>query len=136
MATLISELREPLRALLGDHWFPYMFEETALDAGVRAAISVGKAPGYIFGDEGRTTIEPELAPLDLARLLYQTALLFVAGERRRSYRTRELSESFGDRQHYVEHLRQELHLLESGGGVGVFATRDTFLVWLKQTTGS
>ena len=135
MSTAISTLREPLRALLGDWETPHEIEDVSLDAGVRACLGLRKVTGYTVTGETLESITPDLTVADLARLLYATGILFVAPERHYGHRTRELSETFGERRNFLAHLQIELHLLESGAGAGVFASYVTFMEWMALTCG-
>jgi hypothetical protein len=125
---LVSELREPLRVILGDRDASfYMYEDAALDAGVRTAVRMGLVEGYSLAT-GNTAITPDVSePNDLALLLYHTVKLFVqSAPDSQSYRTRAISESMGAYKRFLAELEQSIHELENGT---MFSSWQNFSTW-------
>lgn len=125
MSTLITDLYEPLRHLLPKET---TYEDTALLAGVRAMIGMGKLPDYALTPD-RLEITPALTdPNDYALLLYHTALSFVQSKPSQySWRTRALSETVGSYATFVRQLDQHLYELEHGTMFESWTSLHTFL---------
>ena len=120
MATAISDFRTPLRAILGDtHPTIKQYAVDQLDAAVELVVNLGKAPGIAVDGTGLTpTVTPTNAAAgNWARIVLHAARRFVLpNAAASSYRTRALSESFGEQKEMVFELLSEIYAIEFGGG--------------------
>lgn len=148
MSTLLSEFRDPLRLLLGDMdpLENYQFTDDHLERGVRAVFQCGLQPTednsattaeYALNDAG-TAISPTVpSGDDFALIAYRAAKLLVMGQDGAiSYRTRALS--VNDRGDRKKDLMRELELLihRIEGGLCVFASQRSFVLWLNNQRGA
>jgi len=135
--TLLAELREPVRAFLGDHNEEVpMFESIAIDKVVRSLVVCGRFPGYAITPD-RNGITPRIvdAPV-MGLLVFKACEAFVLPDAGHySYRTRALSESFGDRKLFVMELKNAIADLEGNGPGGMFSCMQTFTGWVRGVTG-
>ncbi len=136
--TAISDLYSMLRHLLGDQDpCVQQYTDATLMAAVQTMVRMGKANTatqvYTLTAD-RLFISPMLADANaLALLIYETVLSFVAGRARGySYRTRALSESFGDWRTYTRELHDNIYGLRNGD---MFASMSNYQNWLTVVLG-
>jgi hypothetical protein len=128
MNTLLADLLEPLRAVLGDRNASfYLYEDGALDAAVRTVIGMGKVCGYEVA-EGRTAITPGITnPNHYALLLYHTARLMIQpSPEQQGFRTRAYGETQGSMRGFLGELAFSIHELENGS---MFLGWQSFADW-------
>jgi hypothetical protein len=123
MATKIESFRESIRTLLGDnHPTIKNYHQDQLDAAVRLVVRLGKAPGVTLSTDG-LSVEPTITPFDTqqgknwARIVLNSAKRFIITDSAAgSFRTRALSESFGERREMVFDILNEVYSLECQEG--------------------
>lgn len=133
--TLVSDSYEGVRAILGDHDPQFRkYEDQAIASVVRTVLRCGNLPGYTL-TPNRLGITPTiLQPRDFGILLHRAAkMLLLPDAAEYSYRTRALSERFGEQKFFVQELENALYDLENCGGV--FHTFQTFYGWVNALTG-
>lgn len=134
MATLISDFYEPIRFILGDRDSTVrLYDDSAISAGVRSSIKMNYLPGFtLTGD--LLSVTPDVSdPNDYALLVLKIARSFVApNPSRYSYKTRAISESFGDYKQFIAMLDESLHELENGV---MFAGWQMFKGWWEGMFG-
>lgn len=123
--TPISEFRDPIRAFLLDaHPTIKKFHADQVDAAVRLVVNLGKAPGVQVAGDG-LNLTPSVSPtsevaeerLNWGRIVLHSAKRFVMGNSASfSYRTRALSESFGEQREAVFDILNEAYAHEFGEG--------------------
>lgn len=122
----IASFRTFIRTLLGDnHPTIKTYEAVQIDDAVRLIINLGQITGVTLSTDG-TSLVPALAPLSAtqtdttvaknwARVVYYAAKRFVAGNPSSySFRTRALSESFGEQRDMMFELLQDVYELDNG----------------------
>ena len=134
MSTPLVHFRPALRIMLGDFdAVAQQYADTVLDDGVRAAIQLGKLPGFELSVD-RNGINPNIGNANaFALVTYHTAKLFVQSRPDRySYKTRPMSESFGSLHRFLASLEADIHKLENGD---LFLGYQTYFSWLTGTAG-
>lgn len=133
--TLISDTFEGLRVILGDRSAQFRkYNDDTLSATVRTVLRMGGLQGYRVAPNQRGITPAIVKPRDFGILLYKAAKLIVlpdAGEY--AYKTRAISERFGDQKIFVFELQNQLYDLENDGGV--FRTWQSFYGWVNSLTG-
>lgn len=134
----------PLRLMLED-WdatVPQRYPDTILTQGVQTIVQTGQLNNSIYSlpvgytlTPDRTGIQPDIADPNLFALAIDcTALLFLRPQRSRyGYRTRAISETFGDIHRYVEALEAEVHRLNNGEAL--FQGYQSYFSWLSGISG-
>ena len=122
MATPFAQFVTPVRLLLGER-----FGATKSDADLSGALLLVLRLGRVTGhapSADLTGVTPDLAPpgsgtpLAYAQLVLGAALALCAPDAAASaFDTRAYRERLGDAWPYIEHLRREIYLSETGGGV-------------------
>lgn len=144
----ICDFRGTLRILLDD-WdnsVPYRFPNMILDCAVKSMVQLGKLNCSIFSGPGIYTITPDglsIAPdwsgrpdgFNLFALgSYETALMFLRSRPDRySFKTRQLSETFGNVFRYIEKLEADVHMLVNGDAL--FTGYQSYYSWLSGVSG-
>jgi hypothetical protein len=118
----IALFRPYIRTLIGDN-HPDIKEYRAeqLDSAVRLVVNMGKVPGISLSIDGLSLTPPVLPdPTDAdktrlwARLVLNAAKYFLLpNSASYSYRTRPLSEMFGDQKHFVYEILEEINQIEN-----------------------
>lgn len=136
MSTAITELYTPVRAFLGDfNSTVRKYQDTAIADVVRAIVRCGRVPGIMVSQDN-LNLEPGLStPALYAQTVYHACLAFVgpnAGAY--SYRTRAMSESFGEQKDFIHELKMALYDVENGGA-SAFSGWVDFHSWAMSITG-
>jgi hypothetical protein len=125
--TKLSELYDDVRALAGD-FKKRLFEDSVIRDAMRVQLRLGRVKTedetggtrWLLGPDMNTII-PAIGPNDVlaySLLVYHTAhALVLPNMEGYSYRTRELSERFGERKDFLFNLQNVLHELENGDGI-------------------
>ena len=120
MATHIADFREPIRAyLLDTHPDFKQFHADQIDAAVRLVVNMGKIPDVTIDEYLGDALSEEIesGTLNWARIVLYAAQRFVLPTAQSfAFRTRELSERFGDKAEAVRQLMREVYELEHGVG--------------------
>lgn len=148
MSFLIANFRRPLRILLDD-WdssVPQRYPNTVLDDAVRCAVTLGKLNNSIYSTAAGYTLTPDESGIDpdwsgvptgynlFALGTYQSALMFLDNQRSRySYKTRPISESFGDFYRTIAKMEAEIARLENGDGG--FSGYQSYYSWIGGVAG-
>ena len=120
MATPILDFREPLRTILGDtHPTIKRYQVDQLDLSVKLVVQLGKAPGI---EVSGTDLTPSVTPTNdeaenWAKILFHAAKRFILPAAAAwSFRTRALSQSFGDKRELVFDILSEIYALDASEG--------------------
>lgn len=144
--TLITDLREPVRAVLGDYGTAtigatkYRYADNAVDMAIRTAFRVGKLPGYALAT-GNLAITPELlTPRAWGMATYESAVLLLTPNMPASaFRMRALAESYADQRMVLQALHDECWAARNGGAngepFGMMASRLSLASWIRSMTG-
>lgn len=124
--TPVTEFREPVRFLLGDHEEPPLYLDTAIDRGVRFVVKGGLIEGQTLSPD-LSQIQPGLTdPNQYLLLGYEVAQRFLAAQPdRQSFRTRALSRSVGGMASPLFAVEEAIYKLRHGAmfdGWGSFGT--------------
>lgn len=113
--TAVSELRDPVRLLIGDNEQPYRYADAVVDRAVCFTIKTGRVQGQELSPNA-TAIQPGITnPNDYLLLAYESALVLVRpNPDRESFRTRALSRSVGGVGAVIDRLQMEVCSLRSG----------------------
>lgn len=120
----IAAFRKFIRTMLGDSG-PDIFQFSAdeLDDAVRLTVNLGRATGVSLTADG-LGLTPTVSPADpaqalnWAKIVYHSAKLFIMpNASSSSFRTRGLSEHFGESKERVFELLNEIYELDNGVGV-------------------
>ena len=136
--SLVTEFREPVRWLLGDHDDEIrMYEDATIDRGVRVVVKSGqvKVNGVTYELSGdNLNVDPDVpSGRPYLVLIAKVALGFVsANPDRQSMRTRAFSESIGGFTVLKERLEQLIYEAESGDGALGF---QNYLGWVEGYSG-
>lgn len=135
--TLISDLYELVRAILGDFDPDFRrYEDDAIASVVRCLVRTGRLksniPYAVTND--RRGISPALAgATDLALLVYHSARMFLMPESASyAFRTRALAEKFGEQRMFVQDLQNIIYDMENAQAVWSF---QSFYGWVNGITG-
>jgi hypothetical protein len=94
---------------------------------------VGKVPGQTVGADRQSVTPGITMPCDMARLMYHGAMMFLAPDvAKSSYRTRALSESFGEQTLFYRNLENAIYDLQNGAMMSSF---QSFYSWVNSLTG-
>jgi len=133
--TPITELQEPIRAVLGDRdpEIP-LYANSAIEGAVRTAVRMNFAKGYTL-TPNRLNITPDLTdPNAFALLVYRVAVMFIAPNPSfQGYKTRAMSETFGSYRDFMNHLEDVIHRLENGEAM--FSGWQHFTGWFEGLHG-
>lgn len=148
MSFPICNFRRPLRILLDD-WdctVPFRYPNCILDDAVITMVQFGKLNEAACGHSAIYTISPDNTGIDpdwssnptgyniFALATYQTALMFLGPMRDKySYKTRGVSESFGNLFRYVEKMEWDVHKLINGETL--FRGYQSYYSWLSGVSG-
>ena len=126
--TKLSDLFDDVRALTGD-FKKRVYEDTAIRDAMRLILRLGRVHSehdcrggmvWRLGPDGNT-IAPAIGAGDVlaySLLVYHAAhTLVLPNMQGYSYRTRELSERFGEQKDFLFNLQNVLHELENGEGI-------------------
>ncbi|MDE2107416.1 MAG: hypothetical protein KGL39_60025, partial [Patescibacteria group bacterium] len=125
--TKLSDFYDDIRALTGD-FKKRLYEDSAIRDTMRTMLRLGRVKTedctggtrWLPGPDGNT-ITPAIGPNDVvpySLLVYHAAhALVLPNMESYSYRTRELSERFGERKDFLFNLQNVLHELENGEGI-------------------
>ena len=125
--TKLSDLFDDVRALTGD-FKKRVYEDTAIRDVMRLMLRLGRVKNddctggtvWRLAADGNT-ITPAIGPDDVlaySLLVYHAAhQLVLPNMEGYSYRTRELSERFGEKKDFLFNLQNVLHELENGDGI-------------------
>jgi hypothetical protein len=124
----LTEFRETLRFLLGDRDpSEPMFTDLALDGALRSTVRLNAVPALTLVP-GVSAVTPLPTANQFALLCYHTAQRWFESEPAEySYKTRALSEKFGDWQGTVTALEDHIHELENGTMFGGYQDLRSFL---------
>lgn len=135
----VSQLRdliEPVRALVGDlNAASYQYEDANLVSVLRSVVRLGRVPGYRLSADAQavTPAFTDGTVRSLALLVYHAAkTLLLPNVASYHYRTRALSERFGEQTRFLFDLESAIYDLEFGE---MFQSFQTFHAWLVGTTG-
>ncbi len=145
--TAISLFNGPLRLTLDD-WDPSVrrYPDSVLLAGVQTVVQLGRlnrsfnvpAGGFALSPDGLSitpdvvTGNPQTVNLFALTVLHTTKLFLDPERDRTSFRTRNVSESQGNRYRYLASLEAEIHKLENGE---LFSGYQSYWSWLGGTAG-
>jgi hypothetical protein len=120
VSTLLSEYRPNLRSALTDHGMNgvYKWRDESLDSAIKAIVQMGLGPKGVLLNAGGTHLDPEPATPDArGYLVFQAALMLIGGQQPISIKTRALQTRIDpmERALTVEHLRRQIHRLETQG---------------------
>jgi len=148
MSFEIAKFRRPLRILLDD-WdssVPQRYPNQVLDDAVRSMVTLGKLNNSVYSAAAGYSLTPDESGINpdwsdnsqgfnlFALGTYQTALLFLRPQRSRySYKTRPISESFGDLYRHIETMEADIHRLENGEGL--FSGYQSYYSWIGGIAG-
>lgn len=134
VGTPLSELLMPVRAIVGDFDPNFrQFSDDAIKAVIRLQVMIGQLSGYSLSADQNNILPALAAPRDWGSILYRTGFTLVAPNTAGySFRTRALSEKFGDRRVFLQELRQALYEMENPGMLSSFSD---FSTWLTGITG-
>lgn len=141
--TLVSDTYDCVRAILGDHDDQFRkYEDQSIARVVRAILLCGQLPihgstvGYYGLTPNRLGITPAVTiPVDFGSLIYQAAKrLFMPDSAEYSYRTRAMSEKFGEQKSFIQDLENAIYDLRNGSA-GVFLTFQSFYGWVNALSG-
>ena len=126
---------EPVRAVLGD--FPklgkHRYEESTVTRMVRALVQMGELDGYVLTPDLNGIAPVITNPKIFGALIYKAAKrLLLPNAAMYSYRTRAMSESFGEQKAFVADLENALYDLENPT---MFRSYQTFYAWLGGVVG-
>lgn len=134
MYTALENFRPALRIMLGDFdAVSRQYPDAALDDGVRTVMRLGKLPGFTLSPD-LLAIDPEVRTANAYALItYHAVKLFVQSRPDRySYKTRPMSESYGNSYRFLASLEADIHKLENGE---MFLGYQTYFSWLSGTAG-
>ena len=123
--TRLSDLFDDIRALTGD-FKKRLYEDSAIASAMRTQLRLGRvrtddcAGGKVWRvGADNLTITPAIGPDDVqaySLLAYHTAhTLILPNVEAYQYRTRAMSERFGDRKDFLFNLQNVIYELENGG---------------------
>lgn len=137
MATLVSEMRDPVRFLLGDNEEPFRYTDGVIDRGVRVIARGGVIPGHSLTPD-TTGITPDLTDPNLYLLTaYEVAKRFAANvPDRRSFKTRAFSESVGGMGGLVFALEENAYKLRNGEMFDGWTSFGSWLIGVGGLTGT
>lgn len=132
---LISETYEGIRAILGDHNPQFRkYEDKSIAAVVRTCLRCGRVPRYTVTPNGMGISPAITVPWDFGILIHHAAKMFVLPDAADySYKTRALSERFGEQKVFIQELTNAIYDIENGPGV--FHTFQSFYGWVNALTG-
>ncbi len=135
-STPLRAFYEPVRAFLGDFDDTLRrYDDRAIDAVVRSLVQCGQFSGYTVTADFQKVAPAVSDPRLFGLLVYKACETFAAPESQSySYRTRALSESFGDNKMLIWRLEQLRSELENGEN-GMCSSWQSFLPWAKSITG-
>ncbi len=113
----LSDFYDDIRAVTGDHK-SRRYEDSALARVMTVNLRGGRVPGYALGSDGRslTPVMPDTDVSAYLLLVYHTAkMLLLPNVKASSYRTRAVSERFGDQRDFLVDIEQVLFQVENGG---------------------
>lgn len=112
-----SDFYDDIRAVAGDH-NRRRYQDRAIEGVMRVVVRGNRVPGYALGQD-RMSIAPGIPDSDpdaYLRLVYHCAkMLLLPNVKASGYRTRALSERFGEQRDFLVDLENTLHELENGG---------------------
>lgn len=137
--TLLSDVYEPLRAILGDlHPTEHQYPDSGLDMMMRSMVKLGKINqgGAVYTvTPNNRSIQPQIPDGNaLALLVYHSAVaILLPNAAAYRFRQRALSESFGEQTRFLFTLENTLFdLVNPNGG---FATVQNFYGWVNAQAG-
>lgn len=122
----IAAFRQPIRTMLGDnHPDLKQYAADQIDDAIRLVVNLGKIPNVVLAADGMNLVPPVKPINDLGAvdqnwariILYAVKIFVMPNSSTWAYRTRALSEVFGENKHLVLEILQEIYDLEAGGGV-------------------
>jgi hypothetical protein len=130
---LVTDLTEPVRAIMGDFKTPYQYEDSAIASVVRSMVRMGMLPGFGVAPDGLTLAPALVKAADLALLTYHSAkTLLRPNVRAFGWRTRAMSVRKGDQRDFLWELQLAIYNLEFGEQ---FASFQTYYAWVNSLAG-
>ena len=141
--TAITSFRRPVRVILGDRDPSVQrYSDQAIDDAVKTVMQLAKPSlaGFALTPD-ESGITPDLIaaagttvdPSKFALVIWHAVKLFVTPESAAySYRTRAISESFGENKGRVSDVLMEIHNLENGATVD---SRQNYYAWISGMAG-
>lgn len=125
----LTETYDVARILLGDFdAVVQQFSDTTLLKAARAVIRLQRLPTLSLSlDQMAVTPDPTAAQFALLTL-WQAKLLITPSPNGYSYRTRAISERFGDNRNHIAEMERRIHELENGEGA--FSGWQSYYCWL------
>lgn len=136
-STLLTELREPVRVLLGDYGYENpLYEDTAIDGALRYVVRSGKLTDYSL-DPTLTAVTPALStPLAYGIMAVEAAVLCATPKMHAQiYQRRGQRFTSGERWRFVAALQDELYRLRTEE-TGPQAARAEFMDWMGQVVST
>lgn len=145
--TKLSDFVDDIRAVVGD-FKKQVYEDSAIISVMRTQLRLGKIREYPHGhSEGHPTVwglnadgmtlNPAITNTDIVAyglLVYRTAhTLILPNQQAYAYRTRAMSEKFGEARDFLFELQDVLYGLENGSGV--YANISGLRNWLFAING-
>lgn len=129
----MTDFVEPVRAILGDFRQPFKYEDSAVLAVLRTVLRCGLVTGYSTTPDMMGVNPVVTDARSLAVLVHKAAKMFVMPNAAAySYRTRALSESFGNQRDFVFQLEAALYDLEQGD---MFHSFQSWHSWVNGVAG-
>lgn len=131
--TLVTDLVEPVRAIMGDFKTPYQYEDSAIASVVRSMVRMGSLPNFGIAADSVTLVPAITKAADLALLTYHSAkTLLRPNVRSFGWRTRAMSVRKGDQRDFLWELQCAIHDLEFGE---MFSSFQTYYAWVNSLAG-
>lgn len=133
--TNLTEFHECLRAVLDDNDPDApQYEVATLSKTLRSVVRMGQLPGYTLTAD-RLEITPAIATArDFALLVYKSARMLVAPRPALyQFKTRALTETFGNYRQFLDHLEETIYALENGEAM--FSSWQNFAGWFQGLYG-
>lgn len=131
--SLLSDFREPVRAVMGDFRTPYQYEDAALDSVVRSVVRFGHVTGLGISSNGLAIVPAVTSAENLALVSYWAArTLLRPGIAESSWRTRAMSQRTGAQRDFLFELENLIHNLENPTGITTF---QSYYAWINGVAG-
>jgi hypothetical protein len=130
----LTEFCDPVRAILGDYK-RVRYEDGAILSVLRTMLRMGRVPGYALTPDTRS-VQPAIGNADVrafALLVYHASkTLFMPDMAEYSYKTRAMSERFGEQRHFLFELQNALYELEFPE---MFTSFQSYYSWVNSISG-